>query len=81
MGRTPVKGTAQGEKVRKWRQRVGLTPQDLADYTGFSREAVYQFERGTRPDGSPHSKWTWQRFEMCCAAVEHQMQTGRAFEW
>lgn len=81
MGRAPVKGTPQGEKVRKWRARLELSTQDLADYTGYAREAIYQFERGKRADGSAHSEWAWQRFELCCAAVQHQLKTGETFEW
>ena len=82
MGRSPLKATPQGEKVRKWRARVGLTAQDLADYTGYTREAVYAFERGQRyGKGGAHSEWAWQRFRLCCAAVEQEMKTGRVFEW
>lgn len=80
-GRNPVKGTPQGERVRRWRARLGLTPQDLADYTGYTREAIYAFERGHRGKSGAHSEWAWQRFKLCCAAVEQQMRSGRVFEW
>lgn len=81
MGRGRAETTAKGRRARAWREKAGLTAQDLADHTGYSLEAVYQFERGRRADGSDHSEWTWQRFRLCCAAVDTQLKTGRTFEW
>ena len=75
------KATSKGAAARAWREKVKLSPQDLADRSGYSLEAVYQFARGKRSDGSEHSEWAWQRFRLCCAAVEHQLRTGKEFSW
>lgn len=69
------------EKAKRWREKLNLKVQDLADMTGYSIEAVYQYERGARADGKKLSDWSWQRYRMACAAAEQQIKTGRAFEW
>ena len=25
--------------------------------------------------------WVWHRYKLACAAVDHQLKTGKAFEW
>jgi len=37
-----------GEELRAWRKRHGLTQQELAWLLGLSREAISNWERGTR---------------------------------
>jgi hypothetical protein len=81
MSRARVKSTAKGTAARAWRDKCGLSAQDLADFTGYSLEAIYQFERGKRSDGTEHSEWAWQRYQLCCAAIEQQMKTGKVFAW
>lgn len=81
MTRRRIEPSAKGKRARAWRERLGLTVTDLADLTGYSREAVQQYERGKRSDKHELSDWAWQRYSLCCAAVEHQQKTGRAFEW
>lgn len=81
MSPTRLKSTTKGTAARTWRLKHDLSPQDLADRSGYSLEAVYQFERGKRSDGSEHSEWAWQRYQLCCAAVDHQLKTGRVFQW
>ena len=71
---------SQHKQAKAWREKVGLTVADLADMSGYSPEAIYTFERGSRYDGK-HSEWAWHRYRMACAAVEQQVKTGRAFEW
>ena len=81
MGRNRTDSTPQGKRAKAWRERIKLSPQDLADATGYSLEAVYQYERGVRADGSKLSDWAWQRYQMACAAVDYQKRSGRAFAW
>jgi predicted transcriptional regulator len=81
VGRNRTDSTPQGKRAKAWRERVKMSPQDLADATGYSLEAVYQYERGTRADGTKLSDWAWQRYQMACAAVDHQKRSGREFAW
>lgn len=72
------------EQAKAWRERTGLTVQELSDRTGFALTSIYMFERGTRQDGkklSKHSEFAWQRYQMVCAAVDAEMKTGRRFTW
>lgn len=72
------------EQAKAWRERIGLTVQELSDRTGFALTSIYMFERGTRQDGkklSKHSEFAWQRYQMVCAAVDAEMKTGRRFTW
>lgn len=81
MSRKEIKRTALAERAMAWRQKVGLTPDDLAEATGYSREAIYQYERGYRADGAKLSEYAWQRYMMACAGVEAEMKSGRKFAW
>jgi predicted transcriptional regulator len=79
--RKRAKPTAEGEAARSWREKVSLTVHELADATGYSYEAIYQYERGRRWDGSKLGEYAWQRYTMACAGVEAQMKSGRKFSW
>lgn len=68
------------EKARAWRERMGLSVMQLEELSGYSREAIYGFEKGKRWDGK-HSDFAWHRFKLACSAVERQLTTGKAFEW
>jgi transcriptional regulator with XRE-family HTH domain len=68
------------EKARAWRERMGLSVMQLEELSGYSREAIYGFEKGKRWDGK-HSDFAWHRFKMACSAVERQLTTGKAFDW
>ena len=41
-------GLAFGDLLRRWRDRVGLTQEDLADRTGLTPQAISLLERGER---------------------------------
>lgn len=72
------------EQAKAWRERIGLTVQDLSDRTGFSLTSIYMFERGRGQDGKKlykFSEFAWQRYQMICAAVDTELKTGRRFEW
>ncbi len=71
------------EQAKAWRIRRKLTLDQLSEMTGYSVPALYKFEAGARhkANGQKHSEWSWQRFQMVCAAVDAQIRTGRTFEW
>ena len=80
MSRPRTKPTAEGLRAREWREKTGMSMQDLSDLTGYTVRAIYTFEKGIGSAGK-HSEWSWQRYRMACAAAEHQKKTGRVFEW
>ena len=71
------------ERIRAWRERRGLTTEQLSDLTGYSVIAIMKMEAGyrNRKAGEKHSEWVIQRFRMACAGAEAQLRTGREFEW
>lgn len=69
------------EKAKAWRLRRNLTHDQLSELTGYTVSMIYKFEAGQQRPGMPPSEWSWQRYQMVCAAVDHQLRTGRAFEW
>jgi transcriptional regulator with XRE-family HTH domain len=80
MSRKRVKPTEAGQTARAWRERLGMSSQALADATGYSLEALYQYERGKRHDGTRLSQWAWQRYQMACAGVAAELK-GEKFQW
>lgn len=68
------------ERARAWRERMGLTVMALEELSGYSREAIYGFEKGKRWDGK-HSDFAWHRYKMACSAVERQISSGKVFDW
>lgn len=81
MSKTRADSTPQGVRCRSWREGAKLSVQDLADLTGYSVAAIYQFERGINGSGDSHSEWSWQRYRLCCSAIAHQLRTGKEFSW
>lgn len=75
------------ERAKAWREKRGLSVDQLADLTGYGRRSVYWMERGESPPNGTRSKpapvasWVWQRFKMICAGVEAQLKTGKTFDW
>ena len=61
-------------KAKAWRNRLGLTLDQLADMTGYSREAVFLFERGANSKGAPHAAHAWKRYKLACLAVRVLLQ-------
>ena len=80
MSRKRVKPTEAGQTARAWREKAGLSIPALADATGYSLEAIYQYERGKRHDGAKLSEFAWQRYEMACAGVAAELK-GEKFSW
>jgi DNA-binding XRE family transcriptional regulator len=71
------------ERAKAWRQRLSLSVDELAELTGYTKQAIWKFEAGARniKRKEPHSEWTWQRYQMACAGAAAQLKSGRAFEW
>ena len=61
--------TPEVEQARAWRRAMGLTMDQLSELTGYSREAVFLFERGQNSLGKPHAPYAWRRYKLACLAV------------
>jgi transcriptional regulator with XRE-family HTH domain len=77
---------AEHEKARAWREKRKLTQAQLASLTGFSREAIFWFERGTTAPYTGHpprpiSPWVMQRYKLCCAGLHYALKTKKAWDW
>lgn len=83
----------QHERAHLWRTSRKLTVAELSVLTGYSIEAVYAMERGITPlryatAGKPHKgkakpveEWVWLRYKNACRGVEHQLRTGKEWDW
>jgi transcriptional regulator with XRE-family HTH domain len=82
------------DKARAWRENLGLSKEQLARFTGYSREAIHLFERGSTPTrtwSTRKAKYkakpldfagpVWQRYRNVCAGVQAQIEAKRRFEW
>jgi transcriptional regulator with XRE-family HTH domain len=65
----PKPMTTENEKAKAWRRSLGLTLDELAALTGYSREAVHLFERGRNSLGRPHAPYAWRRYKLACLAA------------
>lgn len=72
-------------KARAWRERHGLTFEQLAELTGYGSRAIRWMEQGLSSPIKGKSRkvapWVWQRYRMCCAGVEAQLRSGKKFSW
>lgn len=77
--------TDRSKKAADWRKRHNLSIDELADLTGYSREAIYLMERDvSRRDGKKPARvkdWVWKRWQMACAGVEAQLVANKEFDW
>jgi transcriptional regulator with XRE-family HTH domain len=73
--------TKPHERARAWREKRGLTLDQLSELTGYSVSALRQLEAGKRFGGARHSEWVVERYRMACAGAEAQIKSGRRFEW
>jgi len=65
---------SESAKAKAWRNRMGLTMDQLADLTGYSREAIFLAERGLNSKRQPHAAHAWRRYKLACLAVRVLMQ-------
>ena len=78
------------EKAKRWREKAGLTVEELAERTGYSKESIYLFEKGFTYNGrteklgkiktKPLDKQVWHRYRMACAGVRAALN-GSVFNW
>lgn len=75
------------ERARAWREKHGLTPDQLGKLTGYSVSSIYWFERGEAPPRSwgnlkgrqahkkPHpiKEWVWLRYKRACQGVHLEL--------
>lgn len=83
------------ELAKEWRERMGLTPQQLSDLSGYSLPAIWWLERGVTPPRTRQHvageakklavrkipKRVWKRFKNICCGVEVQLKAGKQFNW
>lgn len=79
------------EKAKAWRERHGLTVEQLAERAGYSRESIYLFEKGFTYNGRGRGNAVkkkdiddrvWQRYRMACAGVHAELgKNARKFNW
>lgn len=65
---------AEIKRAKVWRTSRFRSIDHLAAITGWSREAIYIFERGK---ASPRA---WRRYKLACAAIAHDLD-ALLFEW
>lgn len=76
---------AENEQAKAWRHSMGLTMDQLAALTGYSREAICLFERGRNSAGKPHNPVAWRRYKLACLATRflqhYQMDNVDQWGW
>ena len=73
-------------RAKAWREKLGMTPQQLGDALGYSIETIYLMERGAVPKGrtKPIQPWTWLRYKRACGDLDAELngrKKGRVFGW
>ena len=78
-------GMNESEQAKAWRVRMKLTMDDLAKLTGYSREAIFLFEKGINSTGKPHAAHAWRRYKLACMAVRfllhYKIETVDQWDW
>ena len=80
------------EKAKAWRERSGLSIDELAALSGYSALAIRYFEKGITPPRTAHHvagaaqnrpvpEAVWKRYKNVCCGVFTQKKLGQAFEW
>jgi len=76
----------EATKAVAWRQRHGMTPEQLAELTGYSMQTIYWMERGwaapkTGEDPQPIKPWVWKRYKMACLGAAAQLHARQEWDW
>lgn len=76
------------EKARAWRESLKLSQKDLGEKLGYSKEAVFWFERGLVPPSPRLNKnersikpWIWQRYKLACLGLAAETAMARKWNW
>jgi transcriptional regulator with XRE-family HTH domain len=59
----------ESELAKAWRSKNKLTLDQMSALTGYSREAIFLFERGRNSAGKPHAPHAWRRYKLACLAT------------
>ncbi len=74
------------DKARAWREKQELTVANLAGLTGYSRYAIYLFEKGVTAETSERDAGkidpaVWRRYKLICGGLDAERRSKRAFNW
>lgn len=82
------------QKAKAWRERLEMSPEELAEKVGYTRMSIYWFERGETPpnrnakSGNAADRqikpWVMQRYRRACGDLDAEMRgrkKGVKFEW
>lgn len=75
----------ENELAKAWRQKSKLTLDQMAELTGYSREAIFLFERGKNSLNKPHAPHAWRRYKLACLAtrflLHYKITSIDSWEW
>lgn len=76
----------EAEQAQAWREKRGLSREQLAQLTGYQPITIYWFEKGMTPpnrNGRDREirEWVWTRYKMACAGADKQLRSGKSFDW
>lgn len=82
---------SEHEAARAWREKLGLDRSQLSELTGYSREAITDYERGVSRkrtwsnnpavyEPRPIDRKIMQRYKLTCWGVAAQLR-GDKFDW
>lgn len=83
--------TPEHVRAKAWRERMGLSLDQLSELSGYAVLTLRYMEKGLTPvrtarhvAGKTKSRkipWqVWQRYKMVCAGVEYELTKGK-FDW
>lgn len=82
--------TTEHNRARAWRERHGMTRDQLAQLVGYAPLSIYWFERGETPPRNYANSYKrdrkidlaiWRRYKMACAGADAQIARKRGFDW
>ena len=84
----------QYEKAKAWRERIGLSKEELGEAIGYTAISIYWFDRGETPPNrraksgranERHiSDWVFQRYKRACGDLDAELfgrKKGTRFDW
>jgi len=74
------------QKAKAWRESHNLTPQQLGELIGYSKEAVWAMERGEATashnlEKRPVDPKVFRRYKCACAGLDAWLKDQRQFDW
>lgn len=69
---------SEHDAARLWREKMGLTREQLSERIGYSTSMIRDFEAGAiRGRNTPIGEPEWRRYKLACAAID----AGLEFNW